>query len=392
MEFQDYSYEIGDLQGALEAKNKLTEISEKKLSSDQIKKVEKDYHSKKSPYPACGMTIHPAVGCSSKCVYCYVPHNNVKISPLNGQEMAYSIIRSPYFFPGKNGTFLAFGSITDPLLPAVRSKTFDIINEIYQTFGNPIQISTKQVLTWDEMSESIGEILNQICLLVSCSTTYSSDLEPFVPSFQHRMNFIKELRTRGTKSFVFLRPIIPGITNKNTDELTNMIKNVNPLGVVLGSLKLNQPTFERLQNTIDSIEINNRLQSKKLGKGFQYVFTNDIKQNLSNQIHNLGLQPFHSACCANAVTHNVVCVNACWKNPQICTKCSNQCFSQKLPEIPSTEEIQEFIITWLGKQNYIQINHDLRKISLYVKASAAVRIGVKRVLETLLRAKVQLTK
>ncbi|MFQ5980369.1 MAG: hypothetical protein ACE5OZ_19710 [Candidatus Heimdallarchaeota archaeon] len=382
-------FPICDLEGALEAKHDLIQSYERELSKSQLEEAKRDYHSKKAPYPACGMTVHPATGCSSHCLYCYVPEHQVKISPLNGKQMAYSLLRSPFFFPGKNGTFLALGSITDPFLPQVRDTSFAILREIHTRLGNPLQIATKQTLSVSALKDLDPNFLSQTCLLVSLSSWKSAEhLEPHVPTPQERLGFVKAVRTEGGSPFVFLRPMIPGITSEESESIILALLDATPRGVVLGSLKLNHATLERLRLTIDVTEITRRLPSSILSKGFQYIYTADLKQTLSDRIKTSGVQPLHSACCANAASHAVPCVNACWTNPKICSDCWNRCSDYSLPEMPDSAELQEFIQRWLNKPSSATIDDENRLVRLTVKRSPAMRIGIKRSLETLLRATV----
>lgn len=384
-----YDFAPGDLEAALNAKRDLAQKLKDSLSEAQIRRIKRDYHSQKIPFPACGMTVHPAIGCSAGCLYCYVPKRRVKTTSLSGKEMAFSLLRSPFFFPGRHGTFLALGSITDPFLPRVRKSSFEIIRACQASLGNPLQIATKQVLP----NDTIRDInLSQVCLLVSFSSLKMAEsLEPRVPSPQDRLEFLKAIHEKGGNPFVFLRPIIPGVTNEETHEWIRAVKETSVKGVVLGSLRLNLATFKRLEESIDVTEIKKRLPASRLAKGFQHIYTQDLKQELSRQIRTMGVQPFHSACCANAASHDLTCVNACWKNSRICTNCLNQCSNHKLPELPDSADLQRFIQQWVGRQCIAAVEQEERIAYLRIRASPAVRIGIKRTLETLLRAQVRIS-
>ncbi|MFX0115852.1 MAG: radical SAM protein [Candidatus Hodarchaeota archaeon] len=389
MENSHYNFPLGDLNAALEVKFDLVQSFERELSKSKKERAKKDYHGRKLPFPHCGMTVHPAIGCSSSCLYCYVPSHRVRVTPLSGKEMAYSLLLSPFFFPGQHGTFLALGSITDPFLPNVRERTFEIIKEIQVQLGNPLQIATKQILPISAFKDLANEFFSRMCLLVSLSSLESAkELEPHNAPAEDRLEFINAIRRAGGSPFIFLRPIIPGVTNKELNKLIAAFKESSNCGVVLGSLRLNQTTLELLKIKIDISEITKRLPSPNLGKGFQYIYTNDLKQEFSDQIRAAGLSPFHSACCANAASHRLPCVNACWKNSRICTNCWNQCSNHKMPEIPDSTEIQRFIRRCLGKQAFAMVDQEKRMVYLQIKASPAVRMGAKRTLETLLRAQV----
>ncbi|MHA2497003.1 MAG: hypothetical protein ACXAEI_16140 [Candidatus Hodarchaeales archaeon] len=385
-----YDFTPGDLEAALNAKRDLVQKLKDSLSEAQIRRIKRDYHSQKIPFPACGMTVHPAISCSAGCLYCYVPRRKAKITSLSGKEMAFSLLRSPFFFPGRHGTFLALGSLTDPFLPQVRKAAFEIIQACQAYLGNPLQIATKQVLP----SGTIRDIkLSHVCLLVSLSSLKLAErLEPRVPSPQDRLDFLKAIREKGGNPFVFLRPIIPGITNEESHELITTFKDSSVKGVVLGSLRLNLATLRRLEEKIDATEIKKRLPASPMAKGFQYIYTQDLKQELSSQIRTIGVQPFHSACCANAASHDLPCVNACWKNPQFCTDCWNQCAKRQLPELPDADNIEEFISQWLNKQASAIVDNENRRVHLKIAGSPAFRIGVKRVLETLLRAQTAISR
>ncbi len=96
-----------------------------KLDRKERKEALDDRHAHREPRP-CGLTVHPGRGCTYACIYCYVEDMGMPRRPepsrLSGLQLAYAIASNPYTLLGKGGTFLAFGSVTEPFLPAIKGR------------------------------------------------------------------------------------------------------------------------------------------------------------------------------------------------------------------------------------------------------------------------------
>lgn len=329
---------------------KKKEIAEKikpMLTEEEAHAALKDYHATRSPRP-CGITIHPGSGCIHECIYCYIYDMGFRavIKPyhLSGLQLVYALLANKYFIPGPHGTYLAIGSVTEPFHPLIRDKTMEYVEAIYKYLVNPVQFSTKQFID-KQTARRLAELSNsKISPLVTIVTVdYVHIIEPKTPKPDTRLDTIKNLRESGLKPFLFLRPIIPGITEKEYVKILEMAKEAGAVGVVAGSLRVTRDILKKMREAgLDTrvIERRAKVSFDKMKPGIQYdVYALDIKDAISRYARKLGLIYTPSACMANLYTHGY----SCWR---MCTSkaLSHHC---QLLEEPDRGEVEK-IISELG--------------------------------------------
>ncbi|MEM1773203.1 MAG: radical SAM protein [Desulfurococcaceae archaeon] len=335
---------ISDL---LSEKNKLMNKLKPLLSEHDAEEASRDHHAKRPPRP-CGITIHPGIGCVFECSYCYIYdmgfNTSIKPYPLTGLQLTYALLLNKYFIPGSRGTYLAIGSITEPFHPLLKEKTLEYIDHIYRYLGNPTQFSTKlhieRSLAWKLAEISKGKISPLITIV---TLKMHSMLEPRAPSPEKRFESMRNLKESGLKPFLFLRPIIPGLTEREYKEILELSAENGVVGVVAGSLRVTKTVLHRLRES--GIELNyvlRRLSTPvdKMKSGVQYnVYTSDIKNEIAKYARKLGLIFYPSACMANLHTHGL----SCWKMRILSKQSTND-----LPE-PEHWEIQGVVEKLGGK-------------------------------------------
>ncbi len=301
------------LREILEHKKKLAKEIEKYLTVEERRQALEDHHAKRPPRP-CGMTIHTGIGCSLRCIYCYIEDMGfkwgVKPYPLHGKQLIYALLNNPYFIPGKHGTLIAIGSVTEPFLPETVDKTLDYIVSIAKYLGNPIQFSTKMTID-DEIAKQLKRADPGISPLITIiSFKYSEKLEPYAPTPWERLETIKILSKNGLKPILFYRPIIPGITEEEYMDILREAKRYGAIGVVVGSLRVTRRILSRLEHVgIPMEEIKKRLPRQPKGSEQVPIYTRDIKEEIMNYARKIGLIAFPEACMANIYTHGYIC----WK-------------------------------------------------------------------------------
>lgn len=284
-----------------------------KIGSEGVNRAVRDSHAKRRPR-ACGLTIHTGVRCPLKCLYCYIYDMGFshKFSeyPLVTDELLYAIISNPYFIPGRHGTLMAIGSVTEPFLPASKQYSLELMMKIRKTLGNPTQVSTKLILDQDDI-ELIYDIYPEMSILVTVVAYESSILiEPNAPHISKRVRFLSDLVDKGFYASLFLRPIIPGVTDR---ELSNIVKELEdkPINVVVGSLRVTRSIVDRLSNAIDISAINDRL-SRPPDERQRVIRMGHVKKKVMNYLEALGLVVHQSACAVNIHSHGLGCRLCRW--------------------------------------------------------------------------------
>lgn len=324
--------EFGSTNDALKYKRVLLERIQAFLTQDELKEAMRDPHAKRAPRP-CGLTVHTGIGCPLQCAYCYIYSMGFKPSfkeyPLSGLQLVYALALNKSFVPGPNGTLIALGSVTEPFLPLSKEKTLEYIESIKKYLGNPVQFSTKMILDTKDV-ERLRVIDPVVSPLVSVSTlSYQKILEPYAPPVEKRFETLRLLRMYGFRPFLFLRPIIPGITDREVGEILEFAASSGAYGVVTGALRVTKEILERLEDMgLDTSEIVRRLgkNKKELRDKVQYtVNVSDIKNTVEKIATRKKLIHLPSACMANAFSHEL----ECWRMKSLtvgrgkCSGCRN---------------------------------------------------------------------
>ncbi len=310
------------------------------LNSSEKERAIKDQHSKRL-VRWCGLTIHFTINCPFKCSYCYIEDMGFKFSdpkpyPLSGKELVYSLLLNPNFLPGRTGTLLAIGAVSEPFI--FLNNALDKLDWLAR-LGNPIQFSTKQYISASYATKirEISEKYNTpISPLITIITLENADLlEPNAPDPERRLDTIKNLRDAGLFPILFLRPLIPGVNLHEVERILIEARKAGAIGVVVGSFRVTGKIIERLrEHEINVSEIEKRV---KRIDNVQRPVPLPEKKIIIEKIKNLGMIPWASACCANSWTAKVPCPSACFiQGP--CTKCPNNCNYPR--DVPNANRVE----------------------------------------------------
>ena len=320
------------------------------IGREAARRAEQDPHARRPPRP-CGLTVHPGRGCPNACLYCYIgdlmgtgPREPTPTG-LSGPELAYALTCNPYFVPGRMGTFLAMGAICDPFYPSLAGETLDIMGAVARYLGNPTQFSTKMAIG-PELAKRLPRRLPISPLVTIVTLEKARELEPRAPPPEERLRTIRALREAGLRPMLFLRPIIPGITDREADEILSEAKRAGAYGVVVGVLRVSKAILARLAKLGLDKPIRERLRGRRLPEhGLVAVPCPDIKEEVLAIAREKGLLAFKAACCANAFCAGVPCADLCWLRG-FCTSCPNRC-PEKVPEVDE-DEVAEALRTAYG--------------------------------------------
>lgn len=287
-------------------KEKLASMLDRKERRDALN----DGHAHREPRP-CGLTVHPGRGCTFGCIYCYIGDMGIseppKPSKLNGLQLAYAIASNPYTLLGRNGTFLALGSVTEPFLPSIKGRTIEYLEAISRYLENPAQFSTKAYLDMEE-AELIYSIDPSVSALVTIPTLrWASKLEPMAPSPDLRFETIENLLSAGIDTALFMRPLIPGISEQDGPEILRRAAELGVRGVILGSLRVTRRILMALER-LGLEDISQRMVREPRSPSDQVpIMVSDLKRMLSSLARKLGMKVFPSACSANVHSHSLGC-------------------------------------------------------------------------------------
>lgn len=308
---------------------------------EAVKRALSDWHARRKPRP-CGLTVHPGIGCDYGCTYCYIPDMGFpfKSRPygLRGLQLAYAIAFNPYVALGLNGTFLAYGSVTEPFLENVRNRTYEYLEATSSYLGNPTQISTKAYISYGDALKLKAITNGRLSILVTIVTLkHYSKLESNTPNPELRLKTLYNLKKAGFNPVLFLRPIIPGV---NDSEVNDIIENAVSYGVrriLVGSLRVTFRIIAKFKALgIPTWEIEKRITRKPMSFKEQVpVKTADIKKKVTKICDRLGVTIYYQACQVCASDFNIPC----------CLPCSAKYGCCRKPIEYDTDEVKMFLET-----------------------------------------------
>ncbi len=354
---------MADLVKYIERKRNLLRKLEEELSSEQRERARRDHHAKRYPRP-CGMTVHTGIGCPLGCRYCYIYDmgfpGKASPYPLTGREMLYALILNPYVAPGPGGTMFALGAVTEPFLPNTKSRTFEYLQELGK-LGNPIQISTKLTLEEEDVYEIAASAPHISVLVTVIAVKDYRKLEPNAPSPEERIETCRRLTNIGLHVSLFIRPIIPGFTDRDAEDILNLGKSAGVRTVVLGTLRVTKGIFERLRAV--GVELSERV--RKLSSKEQVpIRGSDLKQKIARLAEKLGFRVYEAACGANIDAAGLGCTACNWG------PCGD---IEKIPSV-SERDIEE-LLRELGCKGRVTIRKDTIEITLEKRTEKAIKLA-----------------
>lgn len=292
----------------LEAKARILEDLGWKLSDDSKFRAREDHHSRRRPRP-CGITVHTGIGCSYVCAYCYIYDMGFparpKPYPLTPEEMAYALTLNPYVIPER--TLVAYGSVTEPFLPETTNLAVSYMAEVYRWLKLPTQVSTKAILT-EEILKGISLGDQRTSILVTAITISNRKLEPRAPDPVERIKFAGAASRKGFGASLFMRPIIPGITDVEAEKILSLAAESGIKSIVLGTLRVTERILKNLRRCgADMDEIRRRLTRPLKGGEQIEIRSADLKGRIKKIAEDLGLLVFKASCEANVYAHGLYC-------------------------------------------------------------------------------------
>ncbi|MBE6049292.1 MAG: radical SAM protein [Clostridium sp.] len=244
----------------------------------------------KSKLPDADYVINPYIGCTHNCIYCYAEFMS-RFAHCSEKWGNYIIVKDSIKgikCKDMEQKTILISSVTDPYNHIERKyrKTRSVLEQLIDSEAT-IEILTKSKNVLDDI-ELIKKIKN-IKIGISINTTddkFREKIEPCASSVDERINTLKVLHENNIKTYAFISPIFPEITDcrEIIDKVKNYVdyicfENLNLRGnykkVVLDFIKINYP---------DLIDLYNNIYLKK-----NLSYWEDYKKDLNNYLESLEL-------------------------------------------------------------------------------------------------------
>jgi len=321
-----------------------------KVSRDELKAALRDSHSRRRPRP-CGLTVHTGIGCPYQCIYCYIYSMGfprvIRRYPLSLYALAYSIASNKNIVLGRYGTFLALGSVTEPFHPVTRDYSMELIKVLHDILGNPIQVSTKAYIDYED-AKNLSRFNGLSILYTIVSIKWAKIIEPYAPPVEKRLESMDILSRYSVHVTLFLRPFIPGIIKYEIDDILDRVSSVNIDRIVVGTLRVNKSILNSIRSR--SRELYDLLKPylpSKIDERQRVIKAAEIKRFIVRRATEKGFKVYPSACSASIDTSR-----------QRCSMCRfGPCGDGSYPPI-SESDLIEFLEFMGYKKLDISINED----------------------------------
>jgi len=176
----------------------------------------------KSGLPDSDYVINPYVGCQHGCIYCYARF--MKRFTNHKEKWGEFIdvkMNSPDLIPKTSsykGRTVCISSVTDPY-QAIEKK-YGLMRGILEKLV-PLQPKLCILTKSDLITRDIDLIKRMKSCKAGLSISVNDDrirkeVEPFAPSIEKRTEALKELKKAGIRTFVFISPMFPELTDWKT--------------------------------------------------------------------------------------------------------------------------------------------------------------------------------
>jgi len=217
----------------------------------KIKEVQASSIITKSNLPDADYVINPYVGCMHSCIYCYARFMKRFTGHIEEWSKFVDVkINAPDLIPTNitkyKGKSIFLSSVTDAYLPL--EKKYQITRKILEKLiplEPDLGIQTKSDLVLKDI-----DLLKQFknCEVGFTITTLDDEvrkeIEPFTSSVQNRIKALEKLKRTGIKTYVFIGPILPFLTDWKKIILETkhcsdfyMFENLNISGSIWDSVK-----------------------------------------------------------------------------------------------------------------------------------------------------------
>ncbi|MEM2342227.1 MAG: radical SAM protein [Candidatus Bathyarchaeia archaeon] len=339
----------------LEYKRKILGDLGNNLENESRRRASEDYHSKRRPRP-CGMTIHTGIGCGFSCMYCYIYDMGfsamAKQYPLEPKELVYALTLNPYVIPER--TLAAYGSVTEPFQPETAERAIKYMREVWRHLKLPSQVSTKAILTNEITSGMLSSDPN-INVLVTVVTLSNRRLEPKAPDPLMRIDSAGRSAEAGLNVSLFIRPIIPSVTDAEANRILSLAAYKGMESVTLGSLRVTKRILYNLERCgVTRGEIERRLLKPLKGNKQIEIRSQDLKNKIRRVAEDLRLKVFKAACEANMYYHKRYCA-ICHMGP-----CNTNIKAERLED----SDIRD-LLEYLGAPySFVEVDDESIKIGL----------------------------
>lgn len=187
--------------------------------------------------------INPALGCKSRCSYCYLPSLGMTLGKgakptANFEQIIKEFADvAPSFIPGKLGTIISIGCYSE-CFDDENKRTTLLLIEHFLSYGNPIQVATKKYISagsFHRIKKNIKWEGQLTIFISSVSILQWRKIEKGTSPPEERFKSFENIKINKIPTYLYIKPVIDKITYESVDSYVEVIELYKPSGVIVGS-------------------------------------------------------------------------------------------------------------------------------------------------------------
>lgn len=186
--------------------------------------------------------LNTNLGCASECSYCYLPDLDIEIGRkankhISVNDLFNSLLANKKFITGKNETIISLGCYSECWDEVNQQNTIELLSKLIP-LGNPIQLSTKREIKLESIQPLLSKLswYGQLNIYISNSTiSHSDEYEQKTTAPKHRFKSFDLKSTNKIPMFLYIKPVLLGITVKDIDQYISIANQYN-LDIILGEM------------------------------------------------------------------------------------------------------------------------------------------------------------
>lgn len=177
--------------------------------------------------------LNTELGCASSCSYCYLPSEGFPINASQSEttqttakDILDHLLLDPRLILGKKGTIFSIGCFSECWDSRNKQETISLVIGLL-SFGNPIQIATKRQINFLDLKSIINSPYwkNQLKIYISSATISNwMTYEKGTTKPDVRFKSFEACKQANIESFLYIKPVLPGITIRDTLEYAALMK------------------------------------------------------------------------------------------------------------------------------------------------------------------------
>jgi DNA repair photolyase len=198
-------------------------------------------------------SINPYQGCEHGCIYCYARNSHEYWgfdaaldfeSRIVAKPDAPILLRKKFSGPSWKPEMIVMSGNTDCYQPVERKlKITRGLLKVFQQFGNPVSIITKNVLILrdlDILQDLASEKLTKVIFsITTLEEGLRQKLEPRTATAAKKLSAIEKMTARGIPVSVMMGPIIPGLNNHEIPSIISRSYEAGAYDISMVLVRLN---------------------------------------------------------------------------------------------------------------------------------------------------------